>query len=605
MSDGHWGLPATLRGVVVGMERVQPATLSAWHRMVGGRIRLFNAYGPAEATCIATLYEMGASEWEGGDVVPIGKPLPNVTAHVLDSGGVPLPVGVSGELYVGGEGLARGYVNAPDLTAERFVADRVSGHAAGRLYRTGDLAFYLPDGNLAFAGRADRQVKIRGFRVELDEIEAVLAEHRDVRQCAVTLQNQPGGQILVAYITSNGDLSPATDELRMHLARRVPGYMVPAGFVILPQLPVTANGKVDRLKLPPYVPEHSDPERPLLPPSTSTECRLCELWKEALGIEQVSIADSFFELGGDSVRVTRLITMIQRDLGKDVSLALLLRAPTVALLAAALDAGDTTGPFPPALISLQPFGSRPPFYCVHGSGRLRHLARHLGTDQPFLGLPRLDPPGSLQPHTMEDTAAMYVAQLRTFQPQGPYYLGGCCYAGVMAYEMARQLTASGESVPLLVLFDAVNPAIWGFRSWKTILAMARYHAGVLRELPLGESWEYAKGRLSTISRVARDGTRRALSKSNLPLPTAIPLDVTYAEAIGYDSYEPKPYGGPTLLFRGGWTRPYVDARFGWGDLVGDKLDVVNLPGEHLEMLEEPMVATLARQLEARLRSTAP
>ena len=602
MSDNDFEMPKRLRAVIVGMERVHPATLAAWKGIVGTTsARWFNAYGPAEATCTATVYEGGSSDWEGGEVVPIGKPLSNVTAYVLDGGGTRLPVGIPGELYLGGEGVARGYLHAPDQTAERFVIDPFGENPGGRLYRTGDLAFFLPDGNLVFAGRTDRQVKIRGFRIELDEIEAVLAEHPAVRQCAVILQDQPGRQNLVAYVASDGPQAPADHELRLHLARRLPDYMVPAAFIALPRLPLTSNGKVDRRSLPPYVPGALESTRALLPPSTPTESRLCELWKKVLGMGRVSVTDNFFQLGGDSLRATRLITLIQRDLRKEIPFALLLRAPTVALLATALDAGETTGPFPPALVSIQPFGSRPPFYCVHGSGPLRHLARHLGADQPFLGIPRLEPPELTKHYSLEETASRYVALLRTFQPRGPYLLSGCCYAGVIAYEMARQLRESGESVPLLVLFDAVNPAIWGFRSWRTIGAMLGYHARALRSLPVSESWGYVEGRLSSVGNVLRGRVRRAWFRPSVALQAAAPVDLAYVESIGFDRYRPKPYAGPTVLCCGQWARPYVDPRYGWGALVGDSLDVIRLPGGHLEMLEEPVVATLARQLDTRLR----
>lgn len=600
MSEGDFRLPETLRAVIVGMERVHPATLAAWKAMVGTSVRLFNAYGPAEATSTATIYESGSSEWEGGDIVPIGKPLANVTAYVLDGGGTRLPVGVPGELYIGGAGVARGYLNAPDLTAERFVVDPLGDTPDARLYRTGDLAFFLPDGNLMFAGRADRQVKIRGFRIELDEIEAVLAEHPAVRECAVVLQDQPGRQNLVAYFTSNGPDAPNGQELRLHLARRLPDYMVPAAWIALPHLPLTSNGKVDRLSLPAYVPDAREPGGTLIPPSTPTESRLCELWNDVLGLERVSVTDNFFALGGDSLRATRLITLIQRDLQKEIPFALLLRAPTVALLATALDAGETAGPFPPALVSIQPYGSRPPVYCVHGSGPLRHLARHLGTDQPFLGIPRLDTPEAKH-CSLEETAARYVVLLRTFQPHGPYVLSGCCYAGVIAYEMARQLRESGESVPLLVLFDAVNPATWGFRSWRTIRSMLGYHARVLRSLPISESWDYVEGRLTSVGNLLRGRIRRAWSRPSLAVQASPEVDAAYIQAIGFDRYSPKPYSGPTVLCCGEWARPYVDPRYGWGDLVGGSLDVIRLPGGHLEMLQEPLVETLARQLDTRLR----
>jgi amino acid adenylation domain-containing protein len=604
MAENDVAVPSSLRAVIVGMERVHAATLATWKDVVGSRVRWFNAYGPAEATCTATVYEGGSSEWEGGEIVPIGKPLSNVTAYVLDAGGSPLPAGIPGELYLGGAGVARGYLNAPDLTAERFVADRLGDNPGGRLYRTGDLAFFLPDGNLVFAGRSDRQVKIRGFRIELDEIEAALADHPSVRQCAVVVHEQQGGQTLIAYLAANGAAAPTDTELRRHLARRLPDYMMPAAFVMLERLPSTSNGKVDRHSLPAYVPAPRESERAFFAPSTPTEIRLCALWREVLGMERVGLTDNFFECGGDSLRATRLITLIQRDLRQEIPFALLLRAPTVALLATALDAGDTSGPFPPALVPIQPLGSRPPFYCVHGSGPLRHLARYLGLDQPFLGIPSVEPSAATTQDSIEETASRHVALLRTVQPHGPYLLGGCCYAGVIAYEMARQLHEAGESVPLLVLFDAVNPAVWGFRSWRTIGATLWYHARTLRSLPIRDAWGYVAGRLASVGNLVRDRIRRAWPWANRAFDAPRPHGVAYIEGIGFDKYRPRPYLGPTVLFCGQWTRPYVDSKYGWGTLIGDGLDVIRLPGGHLEMLEEPVVATLAQQLDSRLREAS-
>ena len=240
----HAELPTSLRAVIVGMEQVDAVAVQSWKRGAGKNVRMFNAYGPAEACPISTIYEVGSSPWERTSFIPIGKSIANTYTYVLDSEMRTVPAGVSGELYIGGQGVARGYLNSPDSTARVFIDDPF--RPGERLFRTGDVAFILPDGNLVFIGRADRQVKIRGFRVELDEIEIVLARHPSVRQCAVVLQQSEPRPLLVAHVAIENEREPSASELRQHLARHLPEHMIPSAFVVLRNMPLTASGKVDR-----------------------------------------------------------------------------------------------------------------------------------------------------------------------------------------------------------------------------------------------------------------------------------------------------------------------------------------------------------------------
>jgi amino acid adenylation domain-containing protein len=366
LSAGTATIPPALRAVIAGMERVDPAAFRAWKRLAGDRVRFFNAYGPTETTCTATIYEAGSSEWEDGDHVPIGRPLDNLRAYVLDSGARPVPTGIAGELYLGGAGVARGYLNQPETNALKFLPDPFSKQPDSRMYRTGDMVFYLPDGNLVFIGRADRQVKIRGFRVELDEIEMVLEQHPSVRRCAVVLDPD---ERLVAYLTGDG---PQRAELRRHLIQRLPSHMIPAGFILLPELPLTATGKIDRQALPRDVPEllSSGFEEP----TTETERALASLWRDVLGLDRPGVADDFFESGGDSLRAARLLARIAAHFGKELPMAALLRGPTIAHLAAALDGSDDLAH---AVVPLRPHGSWPPLFCISSTADDPHCFRHL------------------------------------------------------------------------------------------------------------------------------------------------------------------------------------------------------------------------------------
>lgn len=616
MSDDRLALPSSLRAAIIGMERVNPAAFLDWKRVVGNRIRWFNAYGPTETTPTAAIYEAGSSEWERGSFVPIGRPIANTTAYVLDSAGNPAPVGVPGELYIGGDGVARGYLNSPDLTSERFLPDTFSASPGGRLFRTGDLVFYLPDGNLVFLGRADRQVKIRGFRVELEEIEAVLAQHPAVSQCVVVVDPRQGQDSLVAYLTPANRPAPAPDELRRHLSRFLPDHMLPAAFVNLPEMPLTSSGKIDRLSLPRSEQQRLSPKRAFREPSTQTEKRLAALWREVLDIAPVGATDNFFELGGDSLRATRLITLIYREFGRELPLAAVLRSPTIARLASALELDGCAASLQDrnsrapchGIAAIQPSGSSPVFYCVHGFAVFRHLARRLDRDQPILGIAPVDPFELPVPYHLDDFTSRYLATLRAAQPRGPYVLGGWCNAGVIAYEMAQQLWAQGECVPLLVLFDAVNPAAApGYMEWRSLSGRLRFQLDRLRTLKAGDYGTYAEERIRTIINGIWERTWRTRYRLHRvmerPLPSRL-VDLAQIEILILRNYHPRPYPGRVLLFRCEQRSAmrYMDSTYGWGELVKGGLEIIDLPGSHTDMFDEPVVSSVAQELEARLRS---
>jgi amino acid adenylation domain-containing protein/non-ribosomal peptide synthase protein (TIGR01720 family) len=338
------GWPGHLRLVVVGGEAVPAEAVRLWQRVGLPAVRLVNGYGPTEATVTATLYEVPPQE---GDVaesrVPIGRPLPNRSVYVLDRDGQPVPIGVPGELYLGGAGLARGYLHAAALTAERFVPDPFSQEAGARLYRTGDRARWLPDGNLEFLGRLDAQVKVRGFRVEPAEVEAALTEHPLIRQAHVVAREDPhGNKRLVAYLICREHDRPelSAKELREHLQERVPDYMLPAAFVFLQALPTSPNGKVDARALP--APDWAGGERngAYVAPRTPREQRLAEIWAAVLGSERVGIHDNFFELGGDSILSIQVISRA-RQAGLHLTPRQMFQHQTVAELAAAAGTAST------------------------------------------------------------------------------------------------------------------------------------------------------------------------------------------------------------------------------------------------------------------------
>ncbi len=330
--------PESLRLVIIGGERALPERVGMWQKFIGARPQLVNTYGPTEATVVATMYKLPAAAPSETNLteVPIGRALRHVRTYILDQHLQLLPIGVSGELYIGGAGLARGYLNRPDLTEEKFIPNPFSDEPGARLYKTGDLARYLSDGNIEFLGRIDHQVKIRGFRIELGEIEAVLSQHPEVRETVVIArEDQPGNKRLVAYVVSNQE-SPTASELRRFLKEKLPDYMVPSAFVMLDALPLTPNGKVDRRALP--APDTGlSQETSFVPPRTTTEKVIAEIWAEVLGLKLVGIHDNFFELGGHSLLVTQVISRLRSAFEVELPLRCLFEFPTIAGVAEAID----------------------------------------------------------------------------------------------------------------------------------------------------------------------------------------------------------------------------------------------------------------------------
>ncbi|HEY6772256.1 MAG TPA: amino acid adenylation domain-containing protein, partial [Solirubrobacterales bacterium] len=422
---------------------------------------LVNGYGPTEATTFTCTHRLHGGETLDRPTVPIGRPLANTHVVVVDGAGRSVPTGVPGELWIGGDGVANGYLGDRALTEERFVPDPWAG---GRLYRTGDVVRVGPDGAIEFLGRRDRQLKIRGHRVEPAEIEAALSEHLDIRDVAVEPEAGSDGQrrLVAYYVTRTGSLEWRS--LRAWLSARLPAAFVPAQWHELTELPLTPNGKIDRARLHKLIQTKSGRRaRRISRRGDTLEERLCEIWRTVLDLEAVAPDDDFFELGGHSLLAVSVFSEIERRLGVELPLATLFSAPTPASLAEQIRAGGWRENWAP-LVPLREEGSRPPFFCVTaGDGNavgFGALARRLDPEQPFYAL---QPPGldgrSRVPARVEEMAERYLREIRRVAPGGPYLLGGRCLGTKVALELAQRLTADGEQVRLLaVLDDLEGPA---------------------------------------------------------------------------------------------------------------------------------------------------
>lgn len=465
-------------GDVLSVSHVQ--TLLRRHK----HCTVINGYGPTENTTFTCCHPMRDPDAIGA-TVPIGRPIANTQIYLLDDQKNPVPIGVVGELYIGGDGVARGYLNRPELTAERYLPNPfrpnpVHPNTSETLYRTGDLVRYRTDGVVEFLGRMDTQVKIRGFRIELGEIETVLADHPAVAQVVVIVrEDSPGDKRLVAYIVIDPAIDPMTEQdvnarLHEYLGQKLPAYMIPSAFVVLAALPLDPNGKVNRRALP--APEHNTNLVEESVPQTPTEKTLAAIWADVLTVESVGLNDSFFELGGHSLLAVQLIARIEQAVGTRLSVATLFQHATVAELASVLDvaasegidaektdpAKTDCGAANPLLVPLQTEGDRLPLFCIPGGvgivSYLAPLARNLGHDQPVYGLQARGLDGHTSSFaTIEEMATAYLEAIQTVQPHGPYYLGGHSLGGKIAYAMAQELQRQGEKVAMVAILDTDAP----------------------------------------------------------------------------------------------------------------------------------------------------
>ena len=593
------------------------------------RTQLINGYGPTENTTFTCCHRITAPPLAGRSV-PIGRPIANTQIYILDSQMQPVPMGVPGELYTGGDGLARGYLNQPALTQEKFVPHPFSPEQGARLYRTGDLARWLPDGSVEFLGRVDRQVKIRGFRVEPAEIEAILLTHPAVKECAVVVrEDAAGAKCLAAYIVAKQLPAPATDTWRTFLEDKLPEYLMPSSFATLEALPLNANGKLDAAALPAFDGSRPELQGSYVAPRDAVEEQLAQIWSNVLGVHPIGMHDRFFDLGGHSLLAVRMVAQLDKQFGKKLPVAAIFQHRTIEQLAKLLR--DTSQRYTPisSIVEIQGQGKNPPVYFVHGVGGgmfwgYSNLARHLGNDFPVYAIKSRGLEGLAEWQTIEDMAANYIADLRAHQPQGPYLLGGYCFGGVVAYEMARQLEALGEEVKLLSLINCSPPnteyerpnrakLTWKLKFVKNIF----YWIGCfLFSWTMRERKDFVRWKLAVV--------RRKVTGRSAP-PEQEQLDLTDLDELlnlaDYSvkqrelwqhhvrllmAYTPKPYEGHVTLFR---TRGHAfltsfDEHYGWGELVRGGLTMKIMPGGHGNILDEPHVRSVAKAFAGCIRETA-
>ena len=578
----------------------------------GSPDRLLHMYGPTESTTFTTWYPV-ESVMENAPTVPIGRPVANTIVYILDKYLQPVPVGVEGELFIGGEGLALGYLNDSGLTEEKFVQNPFEKEQGARLYRTGDLARYLPDGNIQLVGRLDNQVKIRGFRIEPGEIETMLRQHPAVQDSIVIAGRDPTeGRQLIAYVLSGDNSSIAKYELRDFLLENLPEYMIPSRFVMLDSFPLTPNGKVDRNAL--SAMEDSLPEQKttVVAPRNTLEKQLSDAWKKLLNLQDVGITENFFALGGHSLLAVQLMAEIKKVTGQQVPVLTLFQSPTIEQLADKIRRGEwaeqTSTP-----IKMNPCARKTPLFWVHDM----FLAGYLQADQPLYVVHSLIPDEELVSQwTVEEMAAEHLNEIRSIQPKGPYILGGYCFWAVIALEMARQLMRQGDEVSFLFLVEPslrllpadCRPADSPLDT--SLRGRFVHHSRKLASLKSKDKMTYFLQNFPYLFLYIKDKvlekTKISLCNTYLffrqPLPAALKVFYTYncCARQTLTLYHPQPYPGRLVIFQAEKIPDGVQRD--WSSIASGRMDIHTIPGtEHLTIVQESCVSVLSGQISKYLK----
>ena len=576
-------IPDSVRTINVGGEVLKNSVVQSVYQ--SSRVeQINNFYGPTECTTFATT---AVALRDAQREPPIGRPLCNTQVYVLDAKQQLLPMGVVGELYIAGDGLALGYLDRRELTAERFV-DNPFGPPGSRMYRTGDLVRWLPDAQLAFIGRIDHQVKLRGLRIELGEVEASLLRHPAVLDAAVLArQDEPDDLRLTGYIVANG-VPPSVADLRQHLKGWLPDYMIPSAFVVLPALPLNPSGKVDRAALP--APSMERPKRSsepsYMPP---LEEIVADAFKQAIGCDHVGAGDNFFELGGHSLLTVKVAAQLERVLAQPVSPAWIYQAPTPGELAPLLDAKLVSAPS--HITPMQPIGDKPALFCLHDlfSRPISYLslARSMAPDQPVYGLA----PGPLEAALIAEPSLQvltpaYVEAVKSIQPSGPYRIVGYSFGGVPAFDLARALETQGENVELIIIDSYISrglPNVWDIAKW-----IFRRRRTALKEL------YWARDRWLKPRDLIRDSD----------IPDWVPMSsrpLARALLKAQATYRFTPFRGPVIFLQGTVRTPVeelvnADGMNGWAGLFQGPTRRLEVQAEHFWIMRDPLVAEVASML---------
>jgi amino acid adenylation domain-containing protein len=595
-----------LRQIFFAGEPLKHTLIQNWRDTFPLAGEIVNLYGPTETTLAKCYYRVPAQLRAG--VQPVGITLPATQALVVTADRQLCGIGEAGEIAIRTPFRTKGYLNATAADRDRFVPNphrsRSVSHGESApddlIYYTGDRGRYLPDGQLEILGRIDQQIKISGIRIEPGEITALLDRHPQIKTTIVIAREDiPGDKRLVAYYVTTDAQQIPTSDLRQFLSQ-LPGYMVPSAFVLLPAIPLTPNGKIDRRALPAPTQE-SAPNQTFLPPRDEFEIQLTKIWERVLGVRSISITDNFFELGGHSLLAIRLFSEIERVWDRSLPLATLFQAQTIEQLAQIVrqEGGSATYS---SLVLMQSGGAKPPLFCIHpiGGNVLEYysLVSHLGTEQPVYGLQSIGLKAKQIPiDSIEAMAAHYISEIQVVQPNGPYLLLGYSFGGMVAFEIAQQLQAQGKHVALLALIDRKSPLIQKARP--SLAKSIQIHLSNLLHLSNKHRWKYIRDRIDNQFEDFdyKEFLIKSLSAIDPPSPELLRLIDVNTQAS--DNYVAKTYSGNLSLFRCQvQTLDYaLSTDLGWGSLLTGKLEIYEVPNIHYEVLKEPSVRVVAEKLK--------
>ena len=597
------GIPPCVRLVIVGSDKVSSSQFARWSAQAGARVRSCVAYGVTEATITSTVFDPPADYHSDSDTMPIGKPIANCEAYVLDAQLHPVANGEIGELCLGGAGLARGYLDLPQATAERFIVSPFTPEKGARLYRTGDRVRCLADGNLEFLGRADDQVKIRGFRIEIGEIESTLQQYPGLTAAVVTARDDTGEKKLVAYIVPSTTTAGLERNLGQFLRERLPEYMIPSAFVELRKLPLTPSGKVDRRRLPAPEPTRAQLPNDYIAPRSETEKWLVRIWQRTLGVDPIGVTDNFFDLGGHSLQMARIIAAMEKKFRLVVPMTTIYHTRTVEHLARHIEARQTADGRHALVSSFSTEGEQAPIFCHGGS---LELARQLSVDRPLYWLFPHGTDGQALPATIEEMAQDYLPEVLRIQPHGPYYLLGYSIGGLVLLELGRRLMELGETVGMLAMVDTGLPCSGesiqnrgGESGIRTLLAKIRENPAILPQvLNRINLSRRIQRRLRRITKITKITMCDALLRSGCRLPP-------FARNFYFDEniepivarYVLPRYPGPLVVFR----RPDNATEAEWRALSAGPVEIHDAWIDHNQFLEEPFVTVLAQQVDDLIR----
>lgn len=568
---------------------------------------IWNSYGPTETAIYSVVRNNTMDDTIGEGYVPIGRPVDNTVVYILNKKLVPVPIGIPGELWIGGDGISPGYLNLPNMTDERFIVNPFGKSPDEKIYKTGDLVQYFNDGNMVFLNRLDTQVKIRGFRIELGEIESAISQFNSIKNNVVIVrEDTPGDKKLVGYIIKDDDKEVDIVELRQFLKSKIPDYMVPAAFVFLRQFPVTPNGKIDRKVLPSPVDAASIQVKPFIAPQTETEKKLAEIWSSVLKINNIGTDEDFFEIGGHSLVAVTLMVKIEKELGKRLPLAILFNNSTIRDMAQVIDQKServTWG----SLVPIRPKGTKKPLYLVHSAGLnlllYTTVVAHLDPEQPVFGLQAKGLDGIDEPlDSFEEIAAYYISEILEIDKSGSYSLAGFSMGGQLAYEMARQLVESGNKVNFLGVFDTVSEDAASdhhipflkryFLRFILLINQIFWVLGTFLKMPLNKKYDFFVTKVSTqIKKITKSHDKLKPDGVSLGKQSELPKylhKVHRANFYALERYVLPPYPGKLTLFKAMNQTFYIKdpARYGWGEYVKE-LVIHDIPGEHSRIFAPP------------------